>query len=395
MCLYKKICSYENIYRAYKKARKGKTLKKYVVNFENNLKENFLSLRTELLFHTYKPKPLQTFILRDPQTRRINKSAFRDRIVHHALCNVVGPFFEKSFIYDSFANQKGKGTFKSIKRFSRFCKKVSNNNTKKIFVMKADIKKYFENVDHEILLKIIKKKISDSQVLWLIKAILRNYGETKGMPLGNLTSQFFANVYLNGLDWFVKHELKAKYYLRYVDDFAIIHFSPKLLENYMKKIDSYLKLALQLELHPLKSKIIYYNQGIEFLGMRIFPSYRLLKGKNLRKFQRKLNQTYSLFEKGLINYDRAYDFIEGWSAYAKNANTYNLRQNYLQEFERRYPLEISTKEVNRLLRKERRKIKHKLKTTPFSYHNLYKATNSLDFSYLATITLLKILIKNG
>ncbi|MFH1316990.1 MAG: reverse transcriptase domain-containing protein, partial [Candidatus Woesearchaeota archaeon] len=214
-----KICSYSNLELAFKRARKGKTQKQYVTDFEKNLEENLFKLRFELLFHTYKPKPLETFILRDPKTRRISKSDFRDRIVHHALCNVIEQVFEKRFIYDSYANRIGKGSLKAIERFDFFKRKASKNNTLPCYVLKADIKHYFDNVNHSILIDIIRKKITDKRVIWLIKRILSNYSldcNGKSMPLGNLTSQFFANVYLNELDQFVKHKLKAQYYIRYV-----------------------------------------------------------------------------------------------------------------------------------------------------------------------------------
>lgn len=221
--LWERLCSYENLELAFRKARKHRTLKPYVIQFEKNLRDNLLLLRTELLLHSYRPQPLQTFILRDPKTRKISKSEFRDRVVHHALCNVIEPIFEKSFIYDSYANRKEKGTLKALERFEYFRRKATRNNTKAAFALKADIKQYFENVNHEVLIKIIKEKISDENAIWLIKRILGNYGKDGiGMPLGNLTSQFFANVYLNKLDWLVKQRLKVKYYVRYVDDFVIL-----------------------------------------------------------------------------------------------------------------------------------------------------------------------------
>ncbi len=161
------------------------------------------------------------FIIHDPKTRKISKSDFRDRVVHHALCNIIEPIFEKSFIYDSYANRLNKGALKALNRFDYFKKKVGKNNTRRCFILKADIKKYFENIDHNVLVNILKKKIIDNKVLWLIKKILDNcvrggedfFSGKKGMPLGNLTSQFFANVYLNELDWFVKRKLKAKYFV--------------------------------------------------------------------------------------------------------------------------------------------------------------------------------------
>lgn len=201
--LWSKLCSYDNLELAWHKARKHKTLKPYVIEFEKNLKENLMVLRAELLLHSYRPRPLKTFILRDPKTRVISKSDFRDRVIHHAICNIIEPIFDKSFIYDSYANRKGKGVLKALERFDYFKRKVSRNNTKNCFVLKADIRHYFDRVDHKILIRILKRKIKDEKVIWLIRIILSNHktkDSGKGMPLGNLTSQFFANIYLNELD---------------------------------------------------------------------------------------------------------------------------------------------------------------------------------------------------
>lgn len=175
--LWEELYSYENLELAFRKARKHKTLKPYVIEFEKNLKGNLLQLRTELLIHAYKPRSLKTFILRDPKTRKISKSEFRDRVIHHALCNIIEPIFDKSFIYNSYTNRKGKGTLKALKRFDDFKRKVTKNNKRKAFALKADIKHYFETVNHKILLNIIKKKIKDKKVIWLIKKILENYNQ--------------------------------------------------------------------------------------------------------------------------------------------------------------------------------------------------------------------------
>ena len=173
--LYSKLCSYENLELAFAKAKKGKTLRKDVIEFEKDLKHNLNDLQTELITQTYKPKPLQTFILRDPKTRKISKSDFRDRVVHHALCNIIEPILSKSFIHDSYANRKGKSVFKAIERFDQFKRRVFKNNTRPCYVLKADIRHYFDTVDHGILMSIIKKKIRDTQILCLIEKILSNF----------------------------------------------------------------------------------------------------------------------------------------------------------------------------------------------------------------------------
>jgi RNA-directed DNA polymerase len=175
--MYEEICSKKNLILAWKKARKGKTKKRYVKRFENNLVNNILKLRKELLDKTYFPCPLKKFILRDPKTRKISKSAFRDRIVHHALYNIISSLFEKNFIYDSHASQIGKGSLKAIERFDKFKRKVSKNNSQDCFILKADIKHYFQEVNHDILLELLGRKVNDKQVMWLIKVILERERE--------------------------------------------------------------------------------------------------------------------------------------------------------------------------------------------------------------------------
>ena len=178
--LYPKITDIHNLLLAWKNVRKGKTKRRYVKRFQRNLKDNLNKIQKELLEQTYQPNKLKIFIIRDPKTRKISKSAFRDRVVHHALCNIIVPIFEKSFIYDSHANQIGKGTLKALERFDYFKRKVSKNNTRECFVLKADIKHYFEEVKHDILIGIIKKKIGDEKAIWLIRQILQTPSSVRG-----------------------------------------------------------------------------------------------------------------------------------------------------------------------------------------------------------------------
>jgi RNA-directed DNA polymerase len=355
--LWQELCSYKNLELAWRKARKHKIKKQYVIDFEKSLAENLALLRTELLLHAYKPKPLKTFILRDPKTRVISKSNFRDRVVHHALCNIIEPIFDKAFIYDSYANRKGKGTLAAIKRFEHFKNKASRNLTKlekakgiKGFALKADVKHYFDTVDHEVLVRLIRKRINDKRIIWLIRTILSNHKtktQGKGMPLGNLTSQFFANVYLDELDQYVKHVLKAKHYIRYVDDFVILHCSAEQLENLKEQINSFLKEKLALQLHPDKSKIHPLYAGTDFLGLRIYSHHRLLKKRNLIKFRKKLELMRLEYKAKKIDYDAVYDFLEGWLAYSKYANTFRLRRKHLAHAEGLFGGSLSTKELNK------------------------------------------------
>ncbi len=339
--LYQKVCSFENLILAFRKARKGKSKKDYVLIFESNLRENIKSLQDELKSKTYIPHKLKKFVIRDPKTRIIHASIFRDRIVHHAIINLIEPIFEKRFIYDSFASRKQKGTHLAVKRFESFIRKVSlngrtiknsfNNNSIRGYVLKADIKNYFATMNHQILINILRRKIKDEDFIWLIKVILDNFDAPKGqgLPLGNYTSQFFANVYLNDMDYFIKHRLKAKYYVRYVDDFVILHKDKKVLEDFKIKIEKYLK-NLRLELHPDKSEIHALRNGITFLGYRVFYHYKLLSKRNQKHFFNKFRKKIELYHQGVISKDKLESFLQGWLGYSKFANTYKLRQKIMK-----------------------------------------------------------------
>ena len=345
--LYEKITSWENLVLAWQKARKGKTNRLYVIEFEKEVEMNLIDLQEELKFKTYFPKHLQTFILRDPKTRVISKSDFRDRIVHHAIVNILEPIFDKGFIYDSCANRKGKGNLFALKRFNFFLNKVTKNKTTRAYCLKADIKHYFQEVDKEILYDLIKRKIYDHKVLDLIKQVINTNSKTqrererelskKGMPLGNLTSQFFANIYLNELDYFVKHKLKAKYYVRYVDDFIILHNSEKQLESWKEQINNFLKKELKLELHKQKSKVILLSKGVDFVGFRNFYHHKLLRRRNIRKIYHKIKQ----FEKNEMNYSFMMEIFQDWNAYAKWGNTLKIRRKVAKEIHKIKQTKIS------------------------------------------------------
>lgn len=334
--LYNKITNINNLILAWKKARKGKAQKDYVIEFEKNLKDNLLNLQKELKDQTYRPKPLTTFILRDPKTRKISKSDFRDRIIHHAIVNIIEPIFDKTFIHDSCANRKGRGNLFAIKRFDKFKQKVShngklksllNNNQIEGYCLKADIKHYFEEVGHNILLTLIGRKIKDEQVLNLIEKIVApntpsRESNKKGMPLGNLTSQFFANIYLNELDYFVKHTLKIRYYVRYVDDFIILNNSKSQLNVWKNQISIFLRENLKLELHPEKSKIIPLSKGIDFVGFRNFYRYKLIRKRTRKKMFQKINR----FNKDELSCHNICEIFQGWQAHAKWSNSFKLRK---------------------------------------------------------------------
>ena len=265
--------------------------------------------------------------------------------MHHAIIRIIEPIFDKSFIYDSCANRKGKGNLFAIKRFCRFMKKVSRNgkingwfNDSQVagYCLKADIRHYFNEVNHEILLNILRRKIKDKKIIWLIEKILENSSRIgggganqlckRGMPLGNLTSQFFANVYLNELDYFVKHLLKEKYYIRYVDDFVILHNSKEQISIWKAQIDEFLKIELKIDLHPDKSKIIPLSKGIDFVGFRTFYHHKLLRRRNIRKMFLIIEK----YKKGEMPKEKLLQSFCGWLAYSKWADSFQLRKEIVK-----------------------------------------------------------------
>lgn len=354
--LYAEICSFRNLDLAYRKARKGKSSRRDVQDFGLLLEENLLLLRRELCDFSYVPSPMRRFVVRDPKTRVIHASAFRDRVVHHALCNVIQPMLERSFISDSYANRIGKGTGKALERFDAFKRKVSGNgrpvNSAKDasmvigYVLKADIRHFFGTVDHEVLMRIIRRKIPDGRVLSLIRKILKNHEGAepgKGMPLGNLTSQFFANLYLDGLDHFVKEELRAKRYIRYVDDFVILDESNERLERFRVGIEEFLEKELVLGLHPEKTQVRPLHNGTNLLGFRVFYYHRLLRRANVAKMRKRMDLHPGRHAGCGAARHGAMQSLEGWLAYAKQGNTYGLRKRIAAEFNAGMPSAASRK----------------------------------------------------
>jgi len=336
-CLYEKIVSFENLLAAYKAFRKGKRFKDDVLEFEYNYETELLKLQDELIDHSYVSLPPHRFFVYEPKKREISAACLRDRVVHHALCRVIEPIFDKRFIYDTYACRLHKGTLAAIKRFEEFKRELlSRGNENEIYVFKADIRRYFENVDYGILLGLINERIKDKEVIWLIKRILAGESlfsqQAKGIPIGNLTSQFFANLYLNPLDQFVKHDLRIKYYVRYMDDFVLMDLSKGRLREAKAEIAQFLEEKLQLRLHPKKQAIIPLKCGIDFLGFRIFSSYRLLRKENAKRFARRLKNMKERFVRKEIALSRISSFIKGWIAHARQGDTYRLRKKILRDF---------------------------------------------------------------
>ncbi len=289
---YNVIISVENLLEAWKEFEKGKKNRKDVQIFSLRLMNNIFSLHNELFNHTYKHGDYQAFKINDPKPRDIHKATVKDRLLHHAIYRILYPFFDKTFIADSYSCRINKGTHKSINRFLDFGRKVSKNSTKTCWVLKCDIRKFFARIDHAILLKILQEYIPDKNIIELLKNVIGSFNTNPnvGLPLGNLTSQLLVNIYMNKFDQFVKHKLKVKYYIRYADDFVIFSEDKKYLENLILEISEFLERELKLNLHPDKVFIKTLVSGVDFLGWVHFTNYRALRTSTKRRMMRKIKE---------------------------------------------------------------------------------------------------------
>lgn len=289
---FDKVCDFRHLFDAFKKALKGSGKSRQAQAFNFYAEKEIINLKHELEAGTYVPKPYRYFKVHDPKERIISVAPFRDRVVHHAVVSAMEPVYERCFIFDSYATRKCKGTHPALNRAQQFLRKNS-------FYLKMDILKYFYNIDQGILIQLIKRKIKDKQFLNLVEKIIKT-GD-KGLPIGNLTSQFFANVYLNPLDHFIKETLKAKYYIRYMDDFVVFSSTIYDLKNCHEKIEAFLKEYLNLELKKRATVLNTKNHGLSFLGFRIFPDLKRIKSSSLRRIHRNIQMTQMNFDREAIS----------------------------------------------------------------------------------------------
>jgi len=294
------------LFLSWKEFKKGKIKKADVKHFQKDLIKNLLNLYYELKSKTYEHLTYHSFYIQDPKLRYIHKATVKDRVLHHAIFRILYPLFDKTFIFDSYSCRISKGTHRAVNRLNQFTRKVSQNYREPCFILKCDIRKFFDSIDHTILIQLIKKKIKEENVIWLIDKIIESHCvlEGKGVPMGNIISQLFANIYMNELDQFIKHQLKIKYYIRYCDDFVIIDSNKKHLIGLILEINNYLLNNLKLSLHPDKITIRKYHQGVDFLGYVSFPYYRALRTRTKNRIFRKIkeNKTKENFNQSLQSY---------------------------------------------------------------------------------------------
>lgn len=292
----------------------GKRKRRDIAEFLLNFSDNIFNLHEELKNKTYRHGYYHAFKINDPKPRDIHKASVRDRLVHHMIYNTLYLFFDKKFIFDSYSCRFGKGTHKAINRFRKFERKVSKNNTKQCWILKCDIKKFFANIDHDILKYILAENIADTDISWLLNQVINSFNtkdkDDVGLPLGNLTSQIFVNIYMNAFDQFMKREVKAKFYIRYADDFVIFDRNKDFLLEIVPKISNFLENTLRLTLHPNKIFIKTLSSGVDFLGWVHFPTHRVLrtttKSRMFRHLERKFSKEVAASYLGLLSHGNSF-----------------------------------------------------------------------------------------
>ncbi len=338
--LWPQLVSWRNLYGAARTAARGKRSRPDVAAFLMNLEVEVPRLRRELEGGEYRPGPYRTFTIEEPKRRMISAAPFRDRVVHHALVRVLEPVFERRFTADSYACRRGFGTHRALRRAHAAARRHP-------FVLKCDVVKFFPSLDHEILLDLLARKIKCGRMLELARTIVAGsnpqlphavyfpgddlftpHQRRRGLPIGNQTSQFFANVYLDPLDHFVREQLRPADYVRYADDFLLFGRDRAELENMRARIERYL-VRLRLLIHPCKSRVYRCRDGVTFLGWRVFPGHLRLSRGNVVRFKRRAREMQRAFARGDMTWPDIHGRIRAWIAHAEHGNTWRLRERVL------------------------------------------------------------------
>ena len=340
--LWERVTAFDNLHRAAYQVLRGKRAKQHAGDFFLALEHNLLQLQQALQQRTYRPGSYRSFWIRDPKPRLISAAPFCDRVIHHALVNKIEPVFERRFIHHSYACRVAKGTHRALEQFVRW------GRTSR-YVLKLDIHKFFPSIDHELLKAQLQRSIKDPHVLWLCELIIDHSNQQEpvqqyfpaddlftpferrhGIPIGNLTSQFFANVYLDPLDHFIKQKLGAKRYLRYADDFCCFHDDKQLLAEWRAAIVELLA-GLRLQLNHGKSRVRQIKEGVEFLGFVVFPDQLRLNHTATRRQRRRLRSLQTAYAAGLLNWHDVAASLRAWQAHANQGTTRQLQADVFEQ----------------------------------------------------------------
>jgi len=337
--LLPQIYAFESLYKAYRKARLGKRGRTAVMKFEQNLEGNLLQLQQQLIDGTYQTGRYHRFSIFEPKEREAASLPFRDRVLQHSLCAAIEPIWENRFISDSYACRPGRGMHRGADNTQLMLQKVQREHGH-IFVLKADVSKYFANIDHGVLKRLLRRHIACPQTLALCDHILASsinhvIPVSKGLPIGNLTSQLWANIYLNALDQYVKHELKCRYYSRYMDDFVIAHPDKQKLQTIKLKIEYFLNQTLCLKTNS-KTQIfpvaLKNGRGLDFLGYHLWPTHRRLRKASISRIAKTLKRLQKEYSTGKIGLKDIRQSLISWIAHASHCQSYGLRDKLLNAF---------------------------------------------------------------
>lgn len=339
--LYEKIYDFDNLLQAYYMARKGKRYRDDVLIFTGRLEENLIELQNELIWKTYKVGRYREFFVKDPKKRLVMALPFRDRVIQCAIYRVLNPLLDKRYINTSYACRVGYGTHKSVSKAQCWLRKLSDTYDR-VYVLKMDISKYFYRVNHNVLMSVLSRFIADRELLQLLEVIIRSetpFGlnlkdhefsgeriDGIGMPIGNLTSQMFANLYLNEIDQYSKHQLRVRYYIRYMDDILILHHDKQSLWQYKNAINQFLEDHLYLSLNN-KTCIRTIGQGVEFCGYRIWP-YKIRMRKNTSlKMRRRLKHLVIKLKDGSLCWEKFNASYQSYLGTTKHCTSSGLRES--------------------------------------------------------------------
>lgn len=334
--LFEKLTTFEALHRAWGRVIRGRRSQTDVIRFESDLEPNLFDIQNSLLWKTYRTGPYRHFRVFEPKERAIAALPLKDRIVQHALVETIDPIWASRFIFDSYACRPGKGTHAGADRAQSFLRaELREHGT--IYVLKADVSKYFPSICHDVLKRLIRRRIACPDTLWLIDGIIDSAAEPgeimpRGIPIGNLTSQLFANIYLHELDAFVKEELREKRYLRYMDDFAIVGHDKAHLHALRRTIEDFLYANLGLRLNG-KTQVFPISttngRSLDFLGYRIWPTHRKIRKDSAGRMRRKMKRMARQYHEGKITLDQVTQVVMSWIGHAGHADTFRLRSRIL------------------------------------------------------------------
>lgn len=331
--LFESIASEANIDNAYKKTQKGDMkYKRGSLRFSQDVTMNLSALRQRIVSGKYIPGEYHCFRVYEPKERLIYAPAFEDKIVQHMINNVLKDIYKPCFIYDSYSCIEGKGTHACVERVQHFLRRAKRNYGPEAFIVKMDVSKFFYSMDREILKQLLRKKIKCRQTLRLLDTVIDSSPSAIGLPLGNLTSQLFANIYLNELDNFCKRKMRLKYYVRYADDMLAIAPGRDQAKKTLAWVKSFVERYLLLNLHPEKSKVFPLSQGVNVVGFKTYPTHRLLRNDCKKKIKRKLKKIPRLICEGEMTTEKANQMVGSWSGHARHGNSHYFIQRLLWRF---------------------------------------------------------------